>query len=325
MASAFIVPRATKSGKRFHARWQRGYHEPQIHLGSFKTRRAAETRCDWARNEWAAGRVPDRKTILLAAEQARTVRDVVDEYIASRVDARDSSRLVYRQRLQHAIDRFGDLDPNRVTPKMVRDWTLTMRGAPRSVRSRVSAFRQLLDYVGVNPNPTRDATIKMPRHERSDPPLPGRAQIETILEEVAAHHRAPIWLMVTTGMRVSEVVALTWGDIDQTQGRLRVADSKTRAGRRWVSVDDMPLILRPRGMHASRRVFGQTADAIRSAISRVCTKHGWPSFSPHKYRHLHASRLMHDRDLSPAEVAARIGHSNVATTLGTYVQLVPPD
>jgi integrase len=38
-----------------------------------------------------------------------------------------------------------------------------------------------------------------------------------------------------TGLRVWELQALTWGDLDFANSRLRVQHGKTRAARRWVA------------------------------------------------------------------------------------------
>jgi integrase len=47
--------------------------------------------------------------------------------------------------------------------------------------------------------------------------------------------------------------------------------------------------------------------------------------TPHRLRHLHASRLMHQGRLSPAEIAVRLGHASPQTTLARYTWIVPPD
>jgi integrase len=96
-------------------------------------------------------------------------------------------------------------------------------------------------------------------------------------------------------MRIGELEALTWGDMDEPRGRWRIATSKT--GRpRWVSPPPL-LYQHVQGLcarddrHADRRVFEQvTGDKLRTAITRACTAAAVPTF--------------HSTILSPPRIAA---------------------
>jgi integrase len=41
-----------------------------------------------------------------------------------------------------------------------------------------------------------------------------------------------------TGMRVGELQALVWGEVDEKKSRFRVKQGKTASARRWVAVPD---------------------------------------------------------------------------------------
>jgi integrase len=99
-------------------------------------------------------------------------------------------------------------------------------------------------------------------------------------------------------MRLGELEALTWGDIDEPRGRWRVSRAIAKTSQaRWVLVPPTvfaaALELCPRDDRTpERRVFqGFGGDRFRSAITRACTAAGVPAFSPHDLRHRRISLL----------------------------------
>ena len=111
-------------------------------------------------------------------------------------------------------------------------------------------------------------------------------------------------------MRVGELDALTWGDVDESRSRWRVSQSVSKTGRaRWVHVPEALFQavseLCPRDDRVpERRVFqGVTSDRLRVAIGRACTAAGVPSFSPHDLRHRRIS-LEHLRGVLWATIGA---------------------
>ena len=96
-----------------------------------------------------------------------------------------------------------------------------------------------------------------------------------------------------TGMRISELVELTWGDIDEHAGRWRVRPDTSKAGMpRWIDPIDPDIHAAVCALTAREerdleaRVFTDLDDArLRTAITRACKATGTPRFSPHDLRH----------------------------------------
>jgi integrase len=131
-----------------------------------------------------------------------------------------------------------------------------------------------------------------------------------------------------TGMRVGELEALTWGDVDEARSRLRVSRAVAKTGRaRWIVVPeplfDAVVALVPRDDRTpERRVFqGMTADRLRTAIARACTAAGVPAFSPHDLRHRRIS-LEHLRGQPWARIGELVGQRNLAVTANTYTHVL---
>lgn len=139
-----------------------------------------------------------------------------------------------------------------------------------------------------------------------------------------SHHRLPLLVLDATGMRLSELEGLTWGDIDEPHGRWRVAQSVSKTGQaRWVNVAPIVfqtvLDLVPRDDRtAARRVFqGFGGDRFRTAITRACVAAGAPAFSPHDLRHRRIS-LLHAGGVPWARIGEHVGQRNLAVTANTY-------
>jgi integrase len=130
-----------------------------------------------------------------------------------------------------------------------------------------------------------------------------------------------------TGLRVSELEMLTWGDVDEPESRFRVsqARAKTRSGR-FVPVPQVLFAAVservPReDRRLEERLFPQFgADRFRTAITRASKASGIPAFSPHDLRHRRAS-LWHLGDIPAAQASAWLGHS-AQEHLRTYAHVV---
>ena len=135
------------------------------------------------------------------------------------------------------------------------------------------------------------------------------------------------------GLRVSEIVSLTWGDVierDGDQVQLSVTGkgghvrdillpeivSRNLLGLRGDADDAAPIF-------KSRKGGGPlTARAVNHMIKRAAeTAEVNPNISAHWIRHGHASHAL-DRGATLADVKETLGHANVATT-STYLHSRP--
>jgi integrase len=139
-------------------------------------------------------------------------------------------------------------------------------------RKTVSVLAMILDHAGITPNPARDKlTARMPREERRHVEPPTAEHVEAVVRLLPSRYRLPTLVLDATGMRVGELEALTWGDLDEPRGRWRVPMSASKTGRaRWIEAPSdlfaavVELVSRD-DRHADRRVFDyMTADRLRT-------------------------------------------------------------
>jgi integrase len=78
--------------------------------------------------------------------------------------------------------------------------------------------------------------VKLPRLEDKVVEPPSEATVAAIIANAPRRWRLAIRTLEQTGMRVSELQDLAWGDVDAAGSRFRIRGGKTRAARRWVAV-----------------------------------------------------------------------------------------
>ena len=155
-------------------------------------------------------------------------------------------------------------------------------------------------------------------------------------------------LLLATGLRIGEVLALTWSDIDLEGGTVtvnktligdigKVGTPKSQSAYRTISIDKKTVLMlrlyknrqaqffKEIGF-TSRAVFatGRTEYGTRPNTQKRLDKHlesaGLGRFTFHAFRHTHASLLL-NAGISYKELQHRLGHSKISMTLDIYSHL----
>lgn len=147
-------------------------------------------------------------------------------------------------------------------------------------------------------------------------------------------------ILFYTGMRSGELLALTPADIHEekrigiyksyakVKGQELILEPKTPKSKRSVSIPDFlyddihGYIAKLYGIKPDDRIFYFTKGALEKEMKRITAKTGLPPIRIHDLRHSHASMLI-ELGFSPKEIANRLGHESVKTTLDTYSHLYP--
>lgn len=267
------------------------------------------------------------------ALEAGTSRHTVESYL------RDATRLV-----QWATAKTLR-DPARLTAAHLRDFIYTLKDlglAPATIRRQVSALRTYFRFLVGEGHVARDPTerLESPKQWRTLPDVLSLAEIERLLaapnsdEPLAVRDRALLELAYATGMRVSELVSVTFQDILFADGVARVfgKGAKERlvpVGRRALGAVALyareirptldrgkgrgVLFLNARGTPLTRvGAWGIIkATARRAAITKRVT--------PHTLRHTFATHLL-EGGADLRAVQEMLGHADLSTTqLYTHV------
>lgn len=245
---------------------------------------------------------------------------------------KDEWRTLHRVALDRVLPELGDLAVDAITVEDVSRLveTLVAAGKKReTIRKSVKYLAAVLDECGIDPNPARARSIRLPYEEPEEINPPTTDHVEAVLRLLASAYRLPLLWLDWSGARVASVDALTVGDYDERDRRvrLRAATTKTRAAL-WVDLPDvladaLEATFPPReDRDLSARLFPEaSADRLRTAIARACKAAGVPVFSPHDLRHRRIS-LLHRQGRSWAEIARFVGQRKLSITADTYTHVL---
>jgi integrase len=191
--------------------------------------------------ELAAGRNPRELLRTLSEQpQTRTFEQVFDDFITSRVDVAPATLENYRTARERIVPVLGGSDPLRLSWQDAQEAVAVVSAdlSPASVRIYIGTLRQVLDYAGADPNPARDARVKLPRGEDNVPEPPSEATVAAIIANAPPKWRLALRVLEQTGMRAGELWKLEWQDVDVANSRFRIRGGKTKAARRCVAVPE---------------------------------------------------------------------------------------
>jgi integrase len=201
--------------------------------------------------------------------------------------------------------------------------------ARETIRKTLGAGAMVLDHAGIDPNPARDRSIKLPREEPEQINPPSAADVEAAFVRIPTEHRLALLWLDWSGARVSAVDKTLVGDYDEARRRvrLRAATTKTRRAL-WVELHPVlaeaieATLPHRRFRDPEARLFADSgADALRTAIAKACKAAGIPIWSPHDLRHRRIS-LLHLRGVPWARIAEFVGQRKLSVTADTYTHVL---
>jgi integrase len=228
----------------------------------------------------------------------------------------------------------------------------TAAGALATLHSIVRYARRH-GWIALDPVDQLEADER-PRPTRRRQRVLGRNEIERLLVACPPPDRLIIATALYTGLRISELLGLTWDDIDFERGVVRVRAQLSRAHRgerprrvapkTGASVRDIPLVAQLAALLAAHKLatpFPSGSDWVfatshgtpyghRNVARRCLTRAaeraglndgGWPALRFHDLRHVFASHLIVDLGLDVAQVSRIVGHASPTITLNVYTHL----
>jgi integrase/recombinase XerD len=214
---------------------------------------------------------------------------------------------------------------------------LARRTSARSASRALSALRRFYALAIREGRITQDPTaqIKAPKLPRLPPKSISEAEVESLLQApdvsspLGLRDRAMLELLYACGLRVSELIGLSWLQVDLQAGVLKVMGKGARE--RLVPLGDEAVywvgdyfkqgaretLLNGRqseDLFVTQRGEGMTRQAFWSLIRRYAIQAGIRgTLSPHSLRHAFATHLLnHGADLRVVQLL--LGHADITTT-----------
>ena len=275
-----------------------------------------------------------------------TVADAAEVWLAkSRADDKPSStRSKVASLRSQILPRFGDVKLSELSGAMLEEWRIYLRDTaelqPATIVDYLDDLRAMLRYAKVRgliaevPPFPRQKLVEVP------PTFLSFADADRLI--VAADGFQPwqdmIVLALRTGLRIGELFALRWRDVDLVHGVLRVERNwssgylmtpKSGKSRNVPLSRDAIAVLRHRGPSSDpdALVFpdpeGTFLDYQRSsrALIKICQRAGLEPFGWHRLRHTFATHLVMRR-VNPRTIQELLGHAAIGMTM-RYMHAMP--
>lgn len=264
-----------------------------------------------------------------------------------------SSYQAYLNQLnRHLLPLLGQYDLSELTPGIVHDFLEKLRDgglACNTIRGIYrlfsAAMRFALEEGVIRKNPCRK--IRAHRGESAEQRVLSRAEQERLRAAASNEKELPALLSLYTGMRLGEVCALKWSDIDWENSTItirrtvqRIAQTRNTGDSKTMLMIGTPKSLRSHRVlpipefvlrrlravmkekEASEYVFGAMAHpaeprTVQRRFQRQMEKLGISGVHFHTLRHSFATRLL-ELGVDIKTVSVLLGHGSVKTTLDFY-------
>ncbi len=244
---------------------------------------------------------------------------------------------------------FGKMKMNEIKAADIRKWQnkLIQQGyAPtylRTINNQVSAlFNYAVKYYDLPNNPCRKAG-SIGKGKADEMQFWTKEEFDKFVDTVMNKQQSYMAFMTLfwTGMRLGELLALNVGDVDfekrtisitksyqRMSGRDVITEPKTPRSKRSITIpqflviDLQDYVNSMYGVEKEDRLFPITKYYLEHEMQRGIKQSGVKRIRIHDIRHSHASMLV-ELGFSPLEIANRLGHEKIETTLNTYSHLYP--
>lgn len=237
-----------------------------------------------------------------AAMEELSLNAVMDRYIEDEMPERPKTKQTYLMLMnKHLRPKWGEHRLSGIRPYEVEQWLRALPYSPKTKRHIKSRFHALVEFamkrgwIEVQRNPLSLVTVK--GHERAiEKVVLTPEQMDAVRANLPDPYRMMAELCAYLGLRISEVLALKWSDLDLDNNTIRIQRSAVEGNVADVKTE------------ASRAVIPLTPE-IRSFIARWQPKapasdEGWVFPSPVTGKPYHAG-ILRRRHLSP--LARKIG------------------
>ncbi|MBK5075734.1 site-specific integrase [Lactococcus lactis] len=289
----------------------------------------------------------------------------------------NSIRVANNYLKSYLLPELGSYRIDRITPTLLQEivnkWAENAntaeiingrreKGKCKDYKLLLNIIKRILSYAmqlgAISSNPAiqvippklKTRTSKKIKHFNNEELKQFLAYLDTLENTTDNRMRVTLYrLLLSTGLRVGEALALSWSDVDFSAGyitinktivqtidkRERIQDSpKTVESDRLVTLDSSTIsLLKEWKKCQSSNVINLNDSLIFSynghiyayanesrQLMRHFAKAGVPNIGFHGFRHTHASLLMNN-DVNPKEIQKRLGHADYSITMNTYSHL----
>jgi len=319
MASVF--KRARKNGGHsWYVRYKDPYGRDIKEKVPARTKREAELFLAKIIQELESGELEKR-----IRQQDVSLFQILDDFVAygkahKRSWARDVNSIYHIKRF------FGDNPLNMITPARLEQYiswrksSIGLKGkpaAPATINRELSclktAFNRAIRDEKASTNPVQ--RIKFLEEDNIRNRVLGQEEYEKLLELSPAHLKPVLVCAYETGMRLGEILGLSWNQVDLKKRVIILEGSQTKTGKgRIVPISpELHKVLSPLP-RINESVFtyrGNRIQWIKRSFTTACESAGIRNFRFHDFRHTFVTR-MRRKGVPDRVIMAITGHKTLA-------------
>lgn len=279
-----------------------------------------------------------------------TVKKWLNEWLLkSRHIYKTSTYIGYEKSVNYLNQGLGEIELKLIKQKDVNDWCKAQKSDLKTIRNYVSVLRKSLsdavrdEIIEFNPIAAYQFTKQQqPKVDNIDPFT--ASDEKKLLDVLEGQHKTLVQFGIWTGLRISELIALEWRDVDmnrrvinvwktKTQHAKKFEGTKTNAGNREVKLlppalealelqkkytyDDGGIIFKNPNTSKPWRGDSQIRKFWVWAIRRCKIRYRYP----YQMRHTYASRMLTAGENIPW-ISNQMGHKHVTTTMVRYARFI---
>jgi integrase len=156
-----------------------------------------------------------------AEMEAPTFGALLDRYIEHELPERHSTQRSHLSNIRkHIRPRWSDQPINKMKPIAIEQWLRDLPLAPKSkvhIRSLMHLVMKCAERWGmieIGKNPVALVRVKNASKRLKRPKILEVAQFFEMLKHLAEPYRTMVMVAQCTGLRISEILSLQWGDFD---------------------------------------------------------------------------------------------------------------
>jgi len=281
-----------------------------------------------------------------------TFMQYADKWHSLPHDWKESTRELYCMNLRkHVYPVLGKIYLNEINRKEIKQLldNLLISGLATStvknVRITISGvLESALEEELISHNPLNDLKFKYNGKKQDDiNPLTAEEAGALLEQAESSAHYPPLFCALVTGMRIGEIEALQWGDVDfhggflelkRSHRRGRITDTKNHLRRhvdmtpklamtlQRLKTDRKIVLLENDWVFASKEGKMLNRNSFRRTLQRCLKRAGLRRVRIHDLRHSYATiRLLKGHNIG--DVSYQLGHSSIKITYDTYGHWMP--